>query len=63
MRNLYVRLPDAAVDGLRELGRREMRDPKQQAAALILEGLRRAGIAVELETRDRVRAAGTRAIR
>jgi hypothetical protein len=53
MRNLYVRLPEAAVDSLRELGRREMRDPKQQAAALILDGLRRAGLPVEAETRDR----------
>jgi hypothetical protein len=58
VRNLYVRLPDAAIDGLRELGRREMRDPKQQAAALILDGLRRAGLSVESDQHERVVVGG-----
>jgi hypothetical protein len=43
MRNIYVPLPEGAVDQLRELARHEMRDTKSQAAVLILDGLRRAG--------------------
>jgi hypothetical protein len=42
MRSLYVPLPSEAVERLRELASREFRDPKAQAAVLILDGLRRA---------------------
>jgi hypothetical protein len=47
VRSIYVPLPEAAIPSLVELARRELRDPKAQAAALILDGLRRAGLAVD----------------
>lgn len=52
MRSIYVPLPEGTADRLRELARRELRDPKAQAAVLIIEGLRRAGLPVEIETRE-----------
>lgn len=58
MRNLYVPLPSEAVERLRELARREYRDPKAQATVLILDGLLRAGLAVPVEPRERRDAAG-----
>lgn len=42
--NLYVPLPPAANERLRELARRELRDPRTQAAYLIIAGLRAAGL-------------------
>jgi hypothetical protein len=54
MRAIYVPLPEGAADRLRELARRELRDPKSQATYLILDGLKRAGLAVEVEPRERV---------
>lgn len=45
MRNIYVPLPEPAVDQLRQLATREYRGTKEQAAVLILDGLRRAGLA------------------
>ena len=53
MRSLYVPLPEDATVRLRELARRELRDPREQAAWLILEGLKRAGLDVRLDTRER----------
>lgn len=50
MRSIYVPLPEGAADRLRELARRELRDPKEQATWLILDGLRRAGLDVDLRT-------------
>lgn len=47
MKSIYVPLPEGTSDRLWELARREMRDPKAQAAVLILDGLRRAGLPVE----------------
>jgi hypothetical protein len=41
---VYVPLTETAVEQLRELARREFRDTKGQAAWLILDGLRRAGL-------------------
>jgi hypothetical protein len=46
VRSIHVPLPEAAIPSLVELARRELRDPKAQAAALILDGLRRAGLDV-----------------
>jgi hypothetical protein len=60
MRSIYVPLPEGATDRLWELARREMRDPKAQAAVLILEGLKRAGLDVRLETRERAELTGPR---
>ena len=54
MRSIYVPLPEGTADRLWELARREMRDPKAQAAVLILEGLRRAGLPVDVEPPERV---------
>ena len=42
MRALYVPVPDDVLARLVELARAEFREPKAQAAALIVEGLRRA---------------------
>lgn len=50
---MYVPLPQGAADRLRQLARRELRDPPEQATWLILEGLRRAGLSVDLETGER----------
>jgi hypothetical protein len=66
MRSIYVPLPEGATDRLWQLARRELRDPKAQAAVLILEGLRRAGLPVEPEPDDPAdlrRAVGTEATR
>ena len=54
MRSIYVPLPDGAADRLRELARRELRDPKAQATRLILDGLERAGLPVDLESQRAV---------
>jgi hypothetical protein len=51
VRSIYVPLSDAAVRALRALAARELREPKQQAAALILDGLLRAGLMVEQQER------------
>lgn len=53
MRAIYVPLPEGAADKLQELARREMRDPKTQAAWLILDGLRRSGLDITLDSRDK----------
>lgn len=53
MRSIYVPLPEGAGERLRELARRELRDPREQATWLILDGLRRAGLDVDLATRER----------
>lgn len=50
---IYVPLPEGAADRLRELAHRELRDPREQATWLILDGLRRAGLEVELVSRER----------
>ena len=44
MRSIYIAISDDAADKLRELARREFRAPRQQAAVLVLAGLRRAGL-------------------
>jgi hypothetical protein len=44
VRSIYVPLPDVAIERLREMARRELRDPKAQASYLILSGLRAAGL-------------------
>jgi hypothetical protein len=44
MRSIYIAIPDDAADKLRELARREFRAPRQQAAVLVLAGLRNAGL-------------------
>jgi hypothetical protein len=57
-RSLYVPLAEDAVDALRELAFRELRDPRAQAAYLVLDGLRRAGaLPAEPAATDRPSAA------
>jgi hypothetical protein len=53
MKAIYVPLPDGVADRLRELARREMRDPREQASWLIVDGLRRAGLEPELRSDER----------
>ena len=43
-RSLYVTLPGDTAEALRELSVREFRHPRDQAAVLLLDGLRRAGL-------------------
>lgn len=50
MRNIYVPLPEPAVEQLRALANREYRGAKEQATVLILEGLSRAGLRSESAT-------------
>jgi len=52
MRAIYVPLPEGVADRLRELARREMRDPREQAAWLILDGLRRSELDPDLRTSE-----------
>lgn len=42
-RSVHIPLPGDLADALYELSRREYRHPRQQAAYLLAEGLRRAG--------------------
>jgi hypothetical protein len=53
MRSIYIALPEQAADQLRVLATREYRSPRQQAAILLIEGLRRAGLDVDLASRER----------
>ena len=41
---VYIDLDQRSHDALWELAEREVREPRQQARALILDGLRRAGV-------------------
>jgi hypothetical protein len=54
MRSIYVPLPDKAADRLYELAQRELRDPRDEAAWLILVGLKAAGLDVDLAPKERV---------
>jgi hypothetical protein len=47
MRSIYVPLPPGVGEQLIELATRELRDPKAQAAVLIIDGLKRAGLTVD----------------
>ncbi len=58
MRSIYIVIPEQAAEQLRVLATREYRSPRQQAAILLIDGLRRAGLAVDLATRERALAAG-----
>ena len=49
-RNLNVPLNSEAVAALVELARREYREPREQAAFLIQDGLRRAGIQADVRS-------------
>jgi hypothetical protein len=56
VRNIYVPLPEDAVERLRELATRELRGTKDQAAWLILEGLRRSEEQADRSDRELVGA-------
>ena len=61
MRALYVPIPDErARRALIELAEREFRDPRDQAALLVVEGLRRAGALTDDPSRPAARGAGYR---
>jgi hypothetical protein len=49
VRNIYVPLPEEAVERLRALAARELRGTKEQATWLILDGLKRAEVDVRSE--------------
>ena len=55
MRTIYVPIPDGTAERLQELARRELRDPKAQAAILLAEAVERA--IRKAERRDAVTAA------
>lgn len=61
MRSIYVPLPEGAIDRLRELAHRELREPKTEAAYLILSGLRAAGLDPESSRDDAPATAKLRA--
>lgn len=52
--SIRVVIPDDAATKLAELARREFRAPRQQAAILVLEGLKRAGLGPELPPEEAV---------
>jgi hypothetical protein len=53
MRSINVPLPEDGARQLVELARREFRQPREQAAALIVDGLKRAGLEVESASAER----------
>ena len=53
MRSIYIAIPEQAAEQLRSLAAREYRSPRQQAAILLIDGLRKAGFDVELRTAER----------
>lgn len=57
MRNIYVPLPEPAIEQLRQLAEQEYRGTKEQAAVLILDGLRRARHGTQRRSPDSVTAA------
>jgi hypothetical protein len=60
VRSIYVPLDDCERKALRDLAEREDRDPRQQAARFIREGLRREGLlAGESRPDDRAGGAST----
>jgi hypothetical protein len=59
-RTIYVPLPAPAADRLRELARREFREPKDQAAYLIIAGLKAAGLDPEAADQSTVPRGGVR---
>lgn len=58
MRSIYIAIPDDAADKLRELARREFRAPRQQAAVLVLAGLKNAGLNPDEEPENPVGRSG-----
>lgn len=53
MGDFYIRLPSSARDALLQLALREYRHPRDQAAILLLDSLRRAGaLPEEPDTRE-----------
>jgi hypothetical protein len=63
MTRINVPLPGEALSALADLSAREWRDPRDQAAVIIIEGLRRRGLITEDRTGDdpNTQAAGSRA--
>jgi hypothetical protein len=60
-RAVHIPLPDDVADALYELSRRQYRHPRQQAAYLLVEGLRRAGVLEDGSDLATDRAAGAAA--
>lgn len=58
MRSIYIAIPDEAANKLRELARREFRAPRQQAAVLVLAGLKNAGLDPDEEPENPVGPSG-----
>lgn len=52
MRAIYVPLPERAREALFDLASREYRDPRDQAAMLLVEALRQAGALVDAPADD-----------
>jgi len=49
MRLVYVPMPAAVVAALTDLAAREWRSPRDQAAMLVIDGLRRAGVLADAD--------------
>jgi hypothetical protein len=56
---VYVPLPTQVQDALRELARRELRDPRLQARLLVEDGLRREGLLAAPEQKTAPAGAAT----
>ncbi len=59
MAYIVVPLTPEAEARLRELARRELRPARLQAARLVLDGLRRAGLDPDARTEDEAQGAGS----
>lgn len=49
MRSITLAIPDAAATKLAQLARQEFRAPRQQAAALLVDAIERAGLVAEAD--------------
>jgi hypothetical protein len=49
MRSITLAIPDTAAAKLAELARRHYRAPRQQAAALLVEAIEKAGLAADAD--------------
>jgi hypothetical protein len=63
MRSLYIAIPEQAAEQLRVLATREYRSPRQQAAILLIEGLKRAGLDVDPRALERLALTASKADR
>jgi hypothetical protein len=62
--SIYARLPEPAYDALLTVAEQDFRDPREQAAKFIVEGLRRTGaLPADMPTTDTGQGAALEALK